>query len=107
MLATQARALAALGADGIHLRDYFPTAMDFNPKLPFTPDRASWEGGLVCMTGMLKAAREIRPDFQLSTQLVRDRLVSIAPASEVETPQVSPFREAFPGWRAFGISQGK
>ncbi len=107
MLATQVRALAALGADGIHLRDYFPIAMDFNPKLPLTPDRASWEGGLACMAQMLKAAREIKPGFQLSTPLVRDRLVGVAPASEVEAPEVSPFREAFPGWRAFSMSQGK
>jgi len=81
MLATQARALAALGADGIHLRDYFPTAMDFNSNLPCTPDCASWEGGLVCMTGMLKVAREIRPGFQLSTQRVRDRFICVAPTS--------------------------
>lgn len=106
MLATSVRALAALGADGVHLRDFFPTAMDFNPALPLTPDRASWEGGLACITSILKAVRDIRPDFQLSTQVIRDRLMSVASAAEVEPPEISPFREAFPEWRAFSISSG-
>ncbi len=106
LLAEQTRALAALGADGVHLRDLFPTAMDFNPNQPLSPDRASWEGGLTCVRMMLDAAREVRPDFQLSTHQIRDRFMNVAPISEAEAPEVSPFKEAFPQWRTFQVSQG-
>ncbi|MCC6491068.1 MAG: hypothetical protein IT364_26510, partial [Candidatus Hydrogenedentes bacterium] len=99
--AEQVRTLAALGADGIHLRDFFPSAMDFNPALPSTPDRSSWEGGLTCIRQMADEGRKGNPDFTVSTNLVRDRLTLDAPASETQLPETSAFREVFPQWRAF------
>ncbi|MCC6696977.1 MAG: hypothetical protein IT365_15215 [Candidatus Hydrogenedentes bacterium] len=97
--AGQVRTLAELGADGIHLRDFFPPAMDFNPGLPSTPDRSSWEGGLMCIRQMAEEGRKGNPELTISTNLVRDRLIIDAPISEAEMPETSAFREVFPQWR--------
>lgn len=104
-LAEQVCGLAALGADGVHLRDFFPVTYDFNPALQQTPDRATWEGGLACITQMLDAARALNPGFCISTNFVRDRLMCAAPVSEAENPEISAYKEVFPEWHALSVAK--
>ncbi|MBM3880277.1 MAG: hypothetical protein FJ387_11265 [Verrucomicrobia bacterium] len=96
----QVRALAELGVDGIHLEAFFGTPLDFNPGLGRTPDRASWEGGLECLRGMLAACRDLRPGFALSSEMVWDRLAELISVASAEARELCALRTALPAWQS-------
>jgi hypothetical protein len=105
MLVEQVRTLAGLGVDGVHLGEFFPRQLDFNPSAGRTPDRAVWEGGLACVDEILKAGREARPGFAVSTDAVWDRVLASSQVCTAEAREDCPLRWAVPTWRpAFTIS---
>ena len=38
--------LAEIGADGIHIDKFYPSPLNFNPRISSSPDRSPWEGTL-------------------------------------------------------------
>jgi len=98
-LVRQMKTLAALGVDGIHIQEFFGTALDFNPGLDRTPDRASWEGGLECLREMRENCRVVRPEFALSTDIVWDRALPLSQVCSAEVRDQCALREAFPAWQ--------
>ncbi len=99
-LVAQLRQLATLGVDGVHLQDFFGRPLDFNPTTGRTADRASWEGGIECVREILRACREVRPDFAVSTDMAWDRLAAVARVCSVEAREGCALRMACPGWQS-------
>ena len=99
ILQRQCAELAQLGADGVHLRDFFAQPLDFNPANGTTPDRASWAGGLECIAKMTAACRAVNPEFCVSIDSEWDRVLSVSRTAGEDGPKQSPFRIALPAWR--------
>lgn len=93
----QMRKLAEIGADGVHIDKFFGQALDFNPRLSTSPDRASWEGMLTCVEEMLEQCRAVNPEFTFSYEGWFDRLMSY---SDVVwwAPEHSVIKTTFPEW---------
>ncbi len=98
-LTGQMRTLAELGVDGIHIQEFFALALDFNPTVGRTPDRASWEGGLECLRDILQTGRAVRPEFALSTDALWDGPLALSEVCSAEAREGSPMRAAFPCWQ--------
>ena len=98
-LAAQMRELASLGIDGVHLQDFFARPLDFNAGTGRTADRASWDGGLECMNEILRACREVRPEFSLSTDAAWDRVLTVTQVCSVEARDGCALRTAVGGWQ--------
>lgn len=73
--------LAQIGADGVHVDKMYPSAMDFNPDLPMSPDTATWEGPIVLTKEVLAACRKYNPDWAMSFECSWDRLVQFGGAT--------------------------
>jgi hypothetical protein len=99
ILVPQTRALAELGADGIHVGRFFGRPLDFNPRSDLTPDQVTWQGGLSTLSAMLAAGRENNPNFMLFSDTASDWLMTVTPFSGTEAPARSPLRTAFPQWQ--------
>jgi hypothetical protein len=72
--------LARIGADGVHIDKLCPGlgrggALDFNPLLKMTPDRAASEGQLLSVKEINEACTAINPQFALSAECTWDRLL--------------------------------
>ena len=71
--------LAQIGADGVHIDKLCPGfrtgALDFNPLLKMTPDRATSEGQLQSVKEIQEACTSINPDFAISAECTWDRLL--------------------------------
>ncbi len=98
-LVRQMKDLAELGVDGIHVHDFFGTALDFNPNSGRTPDRASWEGGLECLNEIRRVCRMVQPEFAVSTDAVWDRVLDLTLVSSVEAREQCALCEACPAWQ--------
>lgn len=95
-LVTQLRELAALGADGVHLQDFFACPLDFNPTVGATPDRASWEGGIECVGEIVRTCRSVNPDFSVSMDALWDRMLSVTQICPTEARDSHALLAAFP-----------
>ena len=98
-LARSAERLARLGASGLHLSAFFGRQLDFNPRLPLTPDQAAWQGAMEAIEAMREAGARVRPGFSISLDEARDRFMGVAPVSRTTCPDGSLLRTAAPGWR--------
>jgi len=67
--------LASIGADGVHLDKMFPAGLDFNPRLPLSPDCAAWQGALDVIARVDRECRGLNPDFTLSFECNWDRVL--------------------------------
>lgn len=111
IIVSQMRRLAELGADGVHFDKVCAAAMDFNPRLKVSPDRAMFEGTLRCLAETLAACRRIVPHFSLSVESSWDRLLAYTDACWDwidNLDHVSPAKYAFPEWLpAFTVVMGR
>ena len=104
IIVRQMRRLAEIGADGVHLDKLVPPAMDFNPNLTLGPDQASWVGTMKGLEEILRACREVNPDFCLSVESAWDRLLEYTDVawiwhSNLRSPDHVPvLKYAFPQW---------
>jgi len=73
--------LAQIGADGVHVDKMFPTAIDYNPNLPMSPDVAPWEGAILLTKEVMAACRTHNPDWAMSFECNWDRLLQFSDAS--------------------------
>ena len=73
--------LARIGADGVHVDKMFPTAIDYNPNLPMSPDAAPWEGAILLTKEVVAACRKHNPDWAMSFECNWDRLLQFSDAS--------------------------
>jgi len=67
--------LAEIGADGVHVDKMFPSAIDYNPNLPMSPDRATWEGAIMLTKEVFAACRKHSPDWAMSFECNWDRMM--------------------------------
>ena len=54
--------LVEIGADGVHVDKMFPTAIDYNPNSPMSPDTATWEGAIRLTQDIMRECRKADPD---------------------------------------------
>jgi hypothetical protein len=73
--------LAEIGADGVHVDKMFPTALDYNPNLPMSPDTAGWEGAIILTKEIFAACRKHNPDWAMSFECNWDRMLQFAGAT--------------------------
>ncbi len=111
MIVSQMRRLAEIGADGVHFDKVCAAAMDFNPRLEVSPDRAMFEGTLRCLEETLAVCRRVAPHFSISVESSWDRLLSYTDAcwDWIDNwDHVSPAKYAFPEWSpAFTVAMGR
>lgn len=67
--------LAQIGADGIHVDKMFPSALDYNPNLPLSPDTATWEGAIMLTKEVFAACRKYNPDWAMTFECNWDRMM--------------------------------
>ena len=102
----QMKKLAQIGADGVHIDKFVPHTLDFNPLVPFSPDRASWEGMLRCVEDMLTACRAINPGFSFSSEGWYDRVMTFSDVVWWGFPEHSVLKIVFPQWAPhIGVEQ--
>lgn len=99
ILAEQTAALASIGADGLHIAQYFGRTLDFNPKTQTTPDRATWEGGLDTLAALRDVGRKHHPGFQVLTDDSFDALGACVDACGGGLAEHAPTEIAYPKWR--------
>lgn len=99
ILAGQTAALAAIGADGIHVARFFGRTLDFNPGTETTPDRAAWEGGLKTLAALREAGRKQQPGFLVLSDDSFDCLGACADACGGGFMEHAPTETAYPTWR--------
>jgi hypothetical protein len=87
--------LAEVGADGLHLDKCYQTPLNFNPRLPVSPDRAPWEGTTRLAERINRECRAIHPDFRVSWETIYDRLLSYG-AATWWVGNISSARKVFP-----------
>jgi hypothetical protein len=95
--------LAEIGADGLHVDKLWPfVALDFNPNLPVSPDRATSEGMLKSVAETNEACRVINPDFRLSIETAWDRVLEFSDVGwawhATATDHVPMLKYTFPQW---------
>jgi hypothetical protein len=73
--------LAAIGADGVHVDKMFPSAIDYNPNLPMSPDTAAWEGAIILTQEVMAACRKLNPDWAMSFECNWDRMLQFSGAT--------------------------
>jgi hypothetical protein len=67
--------LAQSGADGVHVDKVYPSALDYNPDLPMSPDTAPWEGVIMLTQEVMAECRKYCPDWAMSFECNWDRLL--------------------------------
>ena len=107
IITRQIRRLAEVGADGVHIDKATPSsALDFNPGLAMAPDRANWEGHLMCMEEISTACRAVNPEFCISYEGSWDRYLSYSDVIWWAPDIPSIIKETFPQWApCVGIEQ--
>jgi hypothetical protein len=68
--------LAEIGADGIHIDKFYPSPLNFNPRITTSPDRSPWEGTLGVVEAICRECRAVNPEFRLSVETTWDRVLS-------------------------------
>ncbi len=101
------------GAEGFQLDKTNAVGMlDFNPRLPVSPDKSLIEGVIDTYRELLPAARKINPNFSLASEIFTDRTFPYVDVSYLRMGEIdmnSPaVRYTFPEWTAtiFGESPG-
>jgi hypothetical protein len=59
----------------------FPVALDYNPKLPMTPDAGPWEGAILLTNEVMAACRKHNPDWAMSFECNWDRMLQFTGAT--------------------------
>lgn len=67
--------LASIGADGVHVDKMFPSAIDYNPDIPMSPDRSTWEGAILLSEEIFAACRKHNPNWAMSFECNWDRML--------------------------------
>ena len=101
------------GAEGFQLdKTNALNVLDFNPRLPVSPDRSLIGGVIATYQELLQKAREINPNFALASEIFTDRSfpyvdVSYVRMGEIDMPSTA-LRWTFPEWTStiFGESPG-
>jgi hypothetical protein len=88
--------LAQVGADGVHIDKLIIYNMDFNPALGVSPDEAIAKGELACLNDLLRACREVNPEFCISFEGFWDRLLSYGDVAWWAAPDESALKVVFP-----------
>jgi hypothetical protein len=73
--------LASIGADGVHVDKMFPTAIDYNPDSPMSPDTAAWEGAILLSKEIMRECRKANPDWCMSFECNWDRVLQFGGAT--------------------------
>jgi hypothetical protein len=73
--------LASIGADGVHVDKMFPTAIDYNPDSPMSPDTATWEGAIQLTQEIMRDCRKANPDWCMSFECNWDRMLQFGGAT--------------------------
>lgn len=73
--------LAKIGADGVHVDKMFPAAIDWNPRIPMSPDTATWEGAIILTKEVFAACRKYSPDWAMSFECNWDRMIQFGGAT--------------------------
>jgi hypothetical protein len=73
--------LASIGADGVHVDKMFPTAIDYNPDSPMSPDTATWEGAIELTQEIMRKCRKANPDWCMSFECNWDRMLQFGGAT--------------------------
>ena len=55
--------LAEIGANGIHIDKFYPSPLNFNPRISSSPDRSPWEGTLNVVDSIGRECRAVNPNF--------------------------------------------
>jgi hypothetical protein len=59
----------------------FPSALDYNPNIPLSPDTATWEGAILLTQEIMAACRRHNPDWAMSFECNWDRMISYGAAT--------------------------
>lgn len=101
------------GADGFQIdKSNGSNLLDFNKRLPVSPDRSMVPGIIATFKELLPAARAIRPDFSLAGEVWFDRTMPYIDVSYMRMGTIdigSPvLKYTFPEWTAtiFGTTPG-
>jgi len=101
------------GAEGFQLdKTTSVNALDFNPRLPVSPDRSLIGGVLATFRELLEKAHSIDPNFALASEIFADRSFPYVDVSYVRMGNIdmnsTALRYTFPEWTAtiFGESPG-
>jgi hypothetical protein len=73
--------LASIGADGVHVDKMFPTAIDYNPNSPMSPDTGTWEGAIQLTREIMRECRKANPDWCMSFECNWDRMLQFGGAT--------------------------
>lgn len=84
--------------------------LDFNPRLPTSPDLSLTEGMLETFREVLSKCREVNPEFALASEIFWDRAfpyvdVSYMRMNEIDMPSPA-LRYTFPEWMATICAEG-
>ena len=106
LIVRQMRELIRQGAAGLQLDKNHPIGqLDFNPRLPTSPDRSTNESMLAATREVVEACREEDPSFALASETAWDRMFPLVEVSytrlwTVDMPGPPALRYAFPEWTA-------
>jgi len=73
--------LAQIGADGVHVDKVYPSAFDYNPNLPMSPDTGPWEGVVLLTKEVMAVCRKHNPDWAMSFECNWDRMLQFSGAT--------------------------
>jgi hypothetical protein len=73
--------LASIGGDGVHVDKMFPTAIDYNPDSPMSPDTATWEGAIQLTQEIMRECRKANPNWCMSFECNWDRMLQFGGAT--------------------------
>ena len=73
--------LASVGGDGVHVDKMFPTAIDYNPDSPMSPDTATWEGAILLTQEIMRECRKANPDWCMTFECNWDRMLQFGGAT--------------------------
>ena len=94
--------LVRSGAEGFQLDKTIVTAMDFNPRLPTSPDRSLTASLLKTFDEIVRRCREVDPNFALASETWWDRAFPFVDVSYMRMNDIdmdSPaLRYTFPEW---------
>lgn len=87
--------LSQIGGDGVHVDKMFPTAIDYNPDIPMSPDTATWEGAILLSKEIMAECRKHNPNWAMSFECNWDRMLQFGGATwwvgnQLITRQVFP-----------------
>ena len=112
LLMDQFLQLVRAGADGLQIdKAGIMWPLDFNPRLPVSPDKSLPQGVLDMYAELLPKARAINPNFGLASEITFDRAFPYVDVSYTRMGDVDmdpSLRYTFPEWTStiFGESPG-